>query len=78
MEKYRGRKELHCFFADLEKACDRAQERNCGTARGSLVAEKHVRVLQDMYEDSKTVMRYMVGVTYGFRDQLCTPCCLRW
>lgn len=52
MEKYRGRKELHCFFADLEKAYDRTQERNCGTARGSLVAEKHVRVLQDMSEDS--------------------------
>ncbi|KAL7841080.1 hypothetical protein SRHO_G00247710 [Serrasalmus rhombeus] len=31
------------------------------------VAEKYVRVVQDMYEDSETVVRCAVGVTNGFK-----------
>lgn len=35
--------------------------------RESEVAEKYVRVIQDMYEDSKTEVRCAVGVTDGFK-----------
>lgn len=35
MEKYRGQKELHCFFADLEKAYDRHK-------RGTVVRHEEV------------------------------------
>lgn len=31
------------------------------------VTEKYVRVLQDMHEDSETVVRCAVGVTDGFK-----------
>ena len=51
MEKYReGQKELHCVFLDLEKAYDRvSREELWCCMRKSGVAEKYVRVVQDMY-----------------------------
>ncbi|KAK3566588.1 hypothetical protein QTP86_001076 [Hemibagrus guttatus] len=58
MEKYRdGQRELHCVFVDLEKAYDRVpREELWYCMRKSGVAEKYVRVVQDMYERSRTVV----------------------
>uniref|UniRef100_A0AAR2JL50 ribonuclease H n=1 Tax=Pygocentrus nattereri TaxID=42514 RepID=A0AAR2JL50_PYGNA len=69
VEKYReGQKELHCVFVDLEKAYDRVPRQELWYCmRKSGVAEKYVRVVQDMYEDSKAVVRCAVGVTNGFK-----------
>ena len=68
MEKYReGQQELHCVFVDLEKAYDRVpREEVWHCMRKSGVAEKYVRVIQDMYEGCVTVVRCAVGVTEGF------------
>ncbi|KAK3517853.1 hypothetical protein QTP70_021012, partial [Hemibagrus guttatus] len=62
MEKYRdGQRELHCVFVDLEKAYDRVpREELWYCVRKSGVAEKYVRVVQDMYERSRTVVRCAV------------------
>ncbi|KAK3511475.1 hypothetical protein QTP70_008958 [Hemibagrus guttatus] len=58
MEKYRdGQKELHYVFVDLEKAYDR-------------VSDKYVRVVQDMYERSRTVVRCAVGQTEEFNVEV--------
>ncbi|KAK3572520.1 hypothetical protein QTP86_034308 [Hemibagrus guttatus] len=69
MEKYRdGQRELHCVFVDLEKAYDRVpREELWYCMRKSGVAEKYVRVVQDMYERSRTVVRCAVdrGVQSG-------------
>ncbi|KAK3536884.1 hypothetical protein QTP86_027008, partial [Hemibagrus guttatus] len=69
MEKYRdGRRELHCVFVDLEKAYDREpREELWYCMRKSGVAEKYVRVVQDMYERSRTVERCAVGQTEEFK-----------
>ncbi|KAK3544091.1 hypothetical protein QTP86_001479 [Hemibagrus guttatus] len=60
--KYRdGQRELHCVFVDLEKAYDRVpREELWYCMRKSGVAEKYVRVVQDMYERSRTVVRCAV------------------
>ncbi|KAK3559949.1 hypothetical protein QTP86_029551 [Hemibagrus guttatus] len=65
MEKYRdGQRELHCVFVDLEKAYDRVpREELWYCMRKSGVAEKYVRVVQDMYERSRTVVR--AAMLYG-------------
>ncbi|KAK3565253.1 hypothetical protein QTP86_001673 [Hemibagrus guttatus] len=62
MPEYRdGQKELHCVFVDLEKAYDRvSREELWYCMRKSGVAEKYVRVVQDMYERSRTVVRCAV------------------
>ncbi|KAK3544376.1 hypothetical protein QTP86_010149 [Hemibagrus guttatus] len=62
MEKYRdGQRELHCVFVDLEKAYDRVpREELWYCMRKSGVAGKYVRVVQDMYERSRTVVRCAV------------------
>ncbi|KAK3517403.1 hypothetical protein QTP70_008931 [Hemibagrus guttatus] len=68
MEKYRdGQRELHCVFVDLEKAYDRVpREELWYCMRKSGVAGKYVRVVQDMYERSRTVVRCAVGQTEEF------------
>ena len=68
MEKYReGQKELHCVFVDLEKAYDKVpREEVWYCMRKSGLAEKYVRIEQDMYDDSTTAVRCAVGVTEGF------------
>ncbi|KAK3552176.1 hypothetical protein QTP86_005104 [Hemibagrus guttatus] len=68
MEKYRdGQRELHCVFVDLEKAYDRVpREELWYCMRKSGVAEKYVRVVQDIYERSRTVVRCAVGQTEEF------------
>ncbi|MCJ8738873.1 hypothetical protein PDJAM_G00040650 [Pangasius djambal] len=72
MEKYRdGQRELHCVFVDLEKAYDRVpREELWYCMRKSGVAEKYVRVVQDMYERSRTVVRSAVGQTEEFKVEV--------
>ncbi|KAK3526945.1 hypothetical protein QTP86_005766 [Hemibagrus guttatus] len=72
MEKYRdGQRELHCVFVDLEKAYDRVpREELWYCMRRSGVAEKYVRVVQDMYERSRTVVRCAVGQTEEFNVEV--------
>ncbi|KAK3546787.1 hypothetical protein QTP86_001620 [Hemibagrus guttatus] len=72
MEKYRdGQRELHCVFVDLEKAYDRMpREELWYCMRKSGVAEKYVRVVQDMYERSRTVVRCAVGQTEEFKVEV--------
>ena len=62
MEKYReGQRELHCVFVDLKKAYDRVpREELWYCMRKSGMAEKYVRLVQDMYEESETVVRCAV------------------
>ncbi|KAK3550648.1 hypothetical protein QTP70_002351 [Hemibagrus guttatus] len=56
-----GQRELHCVFVDLEKAYDRVpREELWYCMRKSGVAERYVRVVQDMYERSRTVVRCAV------------------
>ena len=68
MEKYReGQKELHCVFVDTEKAYDKVpREEVWYCMRKSGLAEKYVRIVQDMYDDSTTAVMCAVGVTEGF------------
>ncbi|KAK3569279.1 hypothetical protein QTP86_026572, partial [Hemibagrus guttatus] len=72
IEKYRdGQKKLHCVFVDLEKAYDRVpREELWYCMRKSGVAEKYVRVVQDMYERSRTVVRCAVGQTEEFNVEV--------
>ncbi|KAK3560749.1 hypothetical protein QTP86_016542, partial [Hemibagrus guttatus] len=72
MEKYRdGQREFHCVFVYLEKAYDRVpREELWYCMRKSGVAEKYVRVVQDMYERSRTVVRCAVGQTEEFKVEV--------
>ncbi|KAK3531580.1 hypothetical protein QTP70_024965 [Hemibagrus guttatus] len=72
MEKYRdAQRELHCVFVDLEKVYDRVpREELWYCMRKSGVAEKYVRVVQDMYERSRTVVRCAVGQTEEFKVEV--------
>ena len=57
-----------CVFVDLEKAYDKVpREEVWYCMRKSGLAEKYVRIVQDMYDDSITVVRCAVGVTEGFK-----------
>ena len=69
MEKYReGHSKLHCVFMDLEKAYTTVtREELWYCTRKSEMAEKYVRLVQDMYKGSKTVVRCAVGTTESFK-----------
>ncbi|MCJ8736954.1 hypothetical protein PDJAM_G00018110 [Pangasius djambal] len=59
------------FIPDLEKAYDRVpREELWYCMRKSGVAEKYVRVVQDMYERSRTVVRCAVGQTEEFEVEV--------
>ena len=68
MEKYReGQRNLPCVFIDLEKEYDRVPRMevwNC--LREKEVDEKVIRLIQDMYEGSRTRVRTVAGVTEDF------------
>ena len=67
MEKYRECQELYCVFVDLEKAYHKVpREEVWYFTRTSGLASKYVRIVQDMYDDSTTAVRFAVGVTEGF------------
>ena len=75
MEKYReGQRGLHCVFVDLEKAYYRVpREELWYCMKTPEIAEKYVRLVQDMYEESETVVRCAVGTTESFKVKLdCT------
>ena len=65
MEKYEeGHRELHCVFLDLDKAYDRVRIKEVWYCRRkSGMVEKYVRLVQDMYQESETVVRCAVGTT---------------
>ncbi|KAK3572272.1 hypothetical protein QTP86_029686 [Hemibagrus guttatus] len=59
------------YRPDLEKAYDRVpREELWYCMRKSGVAEKYVRVVQDMYERSRTVVRCAVGQTEEFKVEV--------
>ncbi|KAK3514739.1 hypothetical protein QTP70_029689 [Hemibagrus guttatus] len=59
------------LITDLEKAYDRVpREELWYCMRKSGVAEKYVRVVQDMYERSRTVVRCAVGQTEEFKVEV--------
>ena len=56
-----------CVCVDLEKAYDKVpKEEVWYCMRKPGLAEKYVRIVQDMYDDSITAVRCAVGVTEGF------------
>ena len=69
MEKYRkGQRELHYVFADLKKTYDRVpREELWYCMRKSGIVKKYVRLVQDKYEESETVVRCAVGTTEIFK-----------
>ena len=69
MEKYReGQRELHCVFVGPEKAFDRVpREELWYCMKKSEIVEKYVRLVQDMYEGSETVVRCAVGTAENFK-----------
>lgn len=69
MGKYReGQREVYCVFVGLKKAYDRVLgEEMWYCTRKSRVAEKHVRVVWQMNEGNKTMVRFVVGVTDGLK-----------
>ena len=67
MEKYREGQNVIVRFWVLEKAYDKVQREEVWYfVRKSGVAEKYVKIVQDMYDDSTTAVRCAVGETEGF------------
>ena len=69
MEKYRkGQRELYCVFVNLKKAYDSVpREELWYCMRKSRMVEKYMRLVQDMYKGSETVVRYAVGTKEIFK-----------
>ena len=69
MEKYREvQRELHCVFVDLKKAYDRIPPKELWYCmKKSEIVEKYVQLVQDMYQESETVVRCAVGTTKSFK-----------
>ena len=69
MKKYRkGQRKLHYVFVDLDTAYDRVLRKELWYCmRKSGLVEKYVRLVQDIYEGSETVVRCAVGTTESFK-----------
>ena len=69
MEKcWEGHRELHYIFVDLKKAYNRVPREDLWYCiRKSGLVEKYVRLVQDIYEESETVVRCAVGTTEIFK-----------
>ena len=69
MKAYRkDQRKLHCVLLDQEKAYDRVpKEELWYCMRRSKMAEKYVRLVQDMYEGSETVVRCAEETTQSFK-----------
>lgn len=64
----RTEKELHCVFVNLDKPYDwMPRDELWCCVRTSAVAEKYVRVVKDMYDESETAVRCVVGGTDRLR-----------
>ena len=79
VEKYKGsQKELHWVFVYLNKAYERGQReelfhqlrQRLFCTRESGIADKYVRLVQDMYESIKTIVKRAVGATVGFKVEV--------
>nr|XP_027206525.1 uncharacterized protein LOC113800007 [Penaeus vannamei] len=72
LKKYReGQKELHCEFVDIEKTYGRMARQQCWHCmRKSSVAEKYVKVVKDMYDESEKAVRCAAEMTEGFKAEL--------
>ena len=72
MEKYReGQRELH--ICGPRESLRQGSERRAVVVycmRKSGMAEKYVRLVQDMYEGSKTLVRCAVGTTESFKVKI--------
>ena len=77
------------MFVDLEKAYDKVpREEVWYCMRKSGLAEKYVRIVQYMYDDSTTAVNCAVGATEGFDVKVglhhgsalstCLFVCLQW
>ena len=68
-EKYReDQSELHCAFVVLEKAYDRVPQEELWYCMRKLgIVEKYVRLVQDMYKGSETVVRCAARTTESFK-----------
>jgi len=71
-EKYReGHKELHSMFIDLDKAYDRVpREELYWCMRTINVSEKYIRVVQEMYIESETVVKHVAGTSEPFKVEV--------
>ena len=59
------------MLVDLDKAYDKVpREEVWYCMRKSGLAEKYVRIVRDMYDDSITAVRCAVGVTQGFEVEV--------
>ena len=69
MKKYKeGQSELHCVFADLEKAYDRVpREELWYCTKKSEMVEKYLRLVQNMYEENETMVRCAIRTTESFK-----------
>ena len=68
IEKHRaGQKNIRVIFIDLEKSYDRIlREEIWRCSRERNVPEKHIRLVQDMYQGCKTVVRSAAGESNSF------------
>ena len=64
------KRELNCVFMDLEKAYNRVPRKELWYCMRKLgMAEKYVRLVQDVYEGSETVVPCAVGTTKVSRSR---------